>query len=173
METMHTDTTQVIKKGSGGVLDVLGPAIEFLTSPENTDLPYCVMIGTIPPGVSVPLHSHNDVESFYVLSGVVQVLSHRREAFEWLEVQTGDFVHVPGGAKHAFRNGSSAPVVQLITTTPRIGRFFKEIGKPAMPGKTHGPPAAEELRHFVEVSARYGYWLGSPEENAAIGISLG
>jgi len=67
--------THIVDRGTYGVLDILGPTIEFLTSPQHPDAIYCVMLGTIPPGVSVPLHSHADVESFYVLSGSVQVLS--------------------------------------------------------------------------------------------------
>jgi len=55
-------TAYVVNKGT--VLDVCGPTVEFLNSPEETDAVYCIMIGTIPPGVSVPLHSHPDVESF-------------------------------------------------------------------------------------------------------------
>jgi quercetin dioxygenase-like cupin family protein len=154
------------------VLDVLGPTVEFLTSPEESGAIYCVMIGTIPPGVSVPLHSHADVESFYVLSGAVQALSHHGDVFEWLDVKPGEFVQVPGNAKHAFRNTSGEPVVQLITTTPKIGRFFQEIGRPVTPGAPLLVPTGEELERFARVAADYGYWLGSPSENAIIGISL-
>jgi hypothetical protein len=37
---------------------VFGPRVEFFTSPEEGDAPYCVMMVTIPPGVLVRLHSH-------------------------------------------------------------------------------------------------------------------
>jgi quercetin dioxygenase-like cupin family protein len=53
---------------------VFGPTVEFLTSPENPAAVYCVMRGTIPAGLSVSLHSHGDDESFFVLSGAVQIL---------------------------------------------------------------------------------------------------
>jgi hypothetical protein len=33
-------------------------------------------------------------------------------------------------------------------------------------------PTGEELERFARVAADYGYWLGSPSENAIIGISL-
>lgn len=155
-----------------GILDVLGPTIEFLTSPEETDAVYCVMKGTIPPGISVPLHSHADAESFFLLSGAVQVLSQRGDQFEWLDVKPGGFVHVPSSAKHAFRNTSNEPVVQLITTTPKIGKFFQEIGRSITPGVPSPPPTPNELQRFMQVSTNYGYWLGSPEENATVGISL-
>jgi len=164
--------THIVKKGPYGVLDVLGPTIEFLTSPEEADAVYCIFKGTIPPGVSVPLHSHADVESFYTLSGTVQVLSYQGDRFEWLTVKPGDFVQVPGGAKHAFRNTSSEPLVQLVITTPKLGRFFREVGRPIAPDAPARAPSPDEIRHFLRVADKYKYWNASPEENAAVGISL-
>jgi quercetin dioxygenase-like cupin family protein len=146
--------------------------VEFLNSPDEKDAAYCIMISTIPPGVSVPLHSHPGVESFFTLSGTVQVLFERGDRFEWLDVKAGDFAQIPSGAKHAFRNRSTEPVAQLVTTTPRLGRFFREIGRPVTPGEPPRPPSSDELQHFAGVAAAYQHWLDSPEENAAIGISL-
>ena len=34
------------------------------------------------------------------------------------------------------------------------------------------PPTPEEMRAFFGTVAKYGYWMASPEENAAIGIRL-
>jgi quercetin dioxygenase-like cupin family protein len=166
-------SAHLISKEIRCVLDVLGPTVEFLTDPqEEPDLFYCMMLGTIPPGVSVPLHSHADVESFFVISGTVQVLSCEGNRFEWLSAEVGDFVHVPGHAKHAFRNTSTEPVQMLITTTPKIGKFFQEIGRPAVAGARLKPPGPDDLQRFAHLAASYGHWLGSPEENAALGICL-
>jgi quercetin dioxygenase-like cupin family protein len=164
------NATHLVKKGTSDVLDALGPTVEILTLPAD-DAAYCVLKGTLPPGVSVPLHSHADPESFFVLSGAVQVLTERAGGFGWLEAREGDFIEIPGGAKHAFRNVTNQPVVQLVTTTSRLGRFFQEIGRPAT-RESLPPPSPDDLRRFVQVSAKYGYWLGSPEENAAVGIAL-
>jgi quercetin dioxygenase-like cupin family protein len=168
--------TQLVREGSYGVLDVLGPTVEFLTAPSEKDAEFCVMRGTIPPGVSVPLHSHADFETFFLLSGTVQVISEKLEQpedpLEWITVETGQFIQVPGGAKHAFRNATTKPVVQLIVTTPKLGKFFQEIGRRVRPGMPATPPTEKELQRFVEVSARFGYWLGGKTENASIGISL-
>jgi quercetin dioxygenase-like cupin family protein len=165
-------TTQLVRRGTYGVLDVFGPTVEFLTPPEETDAGYSVMIGTVSPGVSVPLHSHPAPESFFLLSGSLEALSQQASNFEWLNVKPGEFVHVPGRVKHAWRNTSSEPAVTLITTTVKLGKFFQEIGRIVGPG---GPPAAptpDDLQHLMRVAARYDYWMGSPEENAAVGISI-
>jgi hypothetical protein len=39
-------------------------------------------------------------------------------------------------------------------------------------GASLPPPTLDQLQHFMRVAAKYNYWLGSPEENAAIGIVL-
>lgn len=71
----------------------------------------------------------------------------------------------PGG------NVSSEPLVNPIITTKRLGRFFQEAGRPAT-GQAPCPPTPEELAHFTTLSAKYGYWNATPEENAAIGIKM-
>jgi hypothetical protein len=68
------------------------------------------------------------------------------------------------------RNVSSEPVVSLIITTKRLGHFFQETGRPLADAAQ--PPTPEGLARFAAVSARYGYWNGTPEENAAVGIEL-
>ena len=164
-------TPYIIHKGMDGVLDVFGPTVEFLTSPSEAEAVYCVMRGTMPPGVTVPLHSHPDVESFFLLSGAVQMLTQREDTCAWLDVKPGSFIHIPSGAKHAFRNTSSAPAVMLITTTPQLGRFFQEIGRPVTPDVPPPPPTSEELEHFMRLAAYYHHWLVSPADNAAVGIA--
>jgi quercetin dioxygenase-like cupin family protein len=160
--------TRIVRDGERSVLDVLGPTIEPLTSREEQSC--SVMKGTIPPGVSVPLHSHADVESFYVLSGEAQVLLQTEDGLEWKALKPGDFVHIPGNAKHAWRNVSDRPMESLIITTPRLGNALREMGQPVQ-GERRSP-TAEDIERLDEVNARYGYWMASPEENAEMGISL-
>jgi len=83
--------------------------------------------------------------------------------------EDGDYVHVPPNEPHAWRNVSAEPVVSLIFTTPKMGRFFREVGRPV--SAAGSPPTAEDLERFAAVSARYGYWNATPEGNAAVGIT--
>jgi mannose-6-phosphate isomerase-like protein (cupin superfamily) len=163
---------QIVHDDDPEVLDVLGPMLEFLRPPSEAAGDYCVLKGTLPPGMTVPLHSHPDDESMYVLCGVVQVLSPIRNSLEWRDAKIGDFVHIPRGVRHAWRNSGSEPVLQIITTTVRLGRFFQEIGRPIARGEAALPPTAAELKRFSQAAVRYGHWLGSPAENAAFGIEL-
>ena len=155
---------------TGLTLEFFGPTVEFLTSPDDEQNDFCVLKGTIPPGVSVPLHSHRDTEDFLVISGSMEGLRHDSQGYRWIEAKAGDYIHVPSGAKHAWRNISDEPVVNLIVTTKTLGRFFREAGRPATGAPQ--PMTPEDLARFAAISARYGYWNASPEENAEVGILI-
>jgi mannose-6-phosphate isomerase-like protein (cupin superfamily) len=64
-------------------------------------------------------HFHRSLtESFYVLSGTVRIYDGRR----WLDASPGDFVHVPIGGVHGFRNESGAPASMLLHFAPGAPR---------------------------------------------------
>ena len=153
-------------------LEMFGPSVQFLIGPQSRDETPCVMKGTIPPGICVPLHSHAGIEAFFVLSGDLEVLTEEGGKARWITAGPGDFIEVPSEAKHGFRNRSSDPAVQLITATSRLGRFFQEVGRSITLGERVSSPSPNEIQRFLKTAERYGYWLATPEENAAVGISL-
>jgi quercetin dioxygenase-like cupin family protein len=153
-------------------LEVFGSKVQFIVAPQPRDEAPCIFKGTIPPGVSVPIHSHPGIEALYVLSGEVDMLSDEGGKSYWIAAGPGDFIDIPDNVRHGFRNRSKDPVVQLITTTSRLGRFFQEIGRDVTPGERVSPPSADDIQRFLQIAGRYGYWIATPEENAAVGISL-
>jgi len=161
-------TTTSRKTETSEIFDVLGPHIQFLTALSDIDDSYCVIRSTFPAGVIVPIHGHGDRETFYILDGALQALWEDR----WVTLVGGDVFDVPGNTKHAFRNVSGASVPLLFVTTMRMGRFFRDIGRPAATVQP-GPPRPEDLGRFFETAQRYGYWLGGPADNAAVGLSFG
>lgn len=164
--------TNPINKRKAETLEVFGPRVSFLVPPTDNDKDYCVIQGTIPPGIIIPLHSHREPESFFILSGIGQVLMPVKNELQWINVKPGDMIHIEGNAKHAWRNISDEPMESLVTTSSRLGRFFKEAGRKLKPGLLYPPPSQEELQQFIKTAKRYGHWLASPEENAEFGISL-
>ena len=107
------------------------------------------------------------------MSGVVNCLRHdtrEEEGYKWIEAKAGDYIHVPSGMKHAWCDVSSEPVVDLIITTKRLGQFFQEAGRSL--SDTSKPVTPKDLAHFADISARYGYWNTTPEENASVEINL-
>jgi quercetin dioxygenase-like cupin family protein len=152
-------------------VDVLGPTIQVLTPVDEGEDAPCLMRGMIPPGVAVPIHSHADLETFLVISGEVEALVETESGFDWIRIRPGDVFHAPGGAKHAFRNQGREPVVMMLVSTCRMGRFFQEIGR-SVTSSMLTPSFQETIRHFLTASARYGYWNAPPEENARWGLAL-
>lgn len=55
-------------------LDVLGPTLTMITPADARDDAPCVMRGTIPPGLAIPLHSHPEPETHLAIEGEVDAL---------------------------------------------------------------------------------------------------
>jgi quercetin dioxygenase-like cupin family protein len=163
--------TRLVPVGGHGRFDALGPLIEFFT-PGGDDVDYAVSLGTLPPRYTVPMHSHPDDESFYLLSGRMQGLTDEGDGLEWFDVPPAGFVHVPRDSKHAWRNVGDVPVVQLIVTSARLGQFFRDACRPLAEGESPRPPTPKDIERFTQTAWKYGHWLASPEENAAVGIKL-
>jgi mannose-6-phosphate isomerase-like protein (cupin superfamily) len=80
-----------------------------------------------PPGGPGP-HFHRTVsESFYTLTGSIEIY----DGEQWIETHPGDFVHVPAGGIHGFRNVSGEPASMLLhfaPGAPREGYFEGLLG---------------------------------------------
>lgn len=89
-------------------------------------------MGPKPGGASA--HFHRTItESFYVLSGTVRLYTGEK----WVDGRTGDFLHVPEGGIHGFRNESGEPASMLILFTPGAPReaYFEELADLATTGR--------------------------------------
>jgi quercetin dioxygenase-like cupin family protein len=174
MEKISTTVTltRVVRKRDCSDFEVLGASIEFLVGPQPGDEAPCILKGTIPSGVVVPVHSHDVIEIFFVLSGNIEVLVEAGKKMQWFEVSAGDLIEIPSNAKHAIRNRSQNPVLNLLFTTSKHGRYFQEIGRPMFSRESVRPPGPDEIQHLLKTAQRYGYWFASPEENASVGITL-
>ena len=152
--------------------DIFGVRLQFLIAPEQSSGKISLYRGTLPPGIVVPLHSHPEPEVFYVLEGNLEVYQESGAQQGWSIARAGNVVAIPADIKHALRNTSSRPATTVLVTQDRLYAFFREIAKP-VDGQPGTPPSPEELQQLFIVAAKYGYWMGSPEENGAIGINLG
>lgn len=75
-------------------------------------------------------HFHRTItESFYVLTGTVALYDGR----QWRDGVAGDFMHVPVGGIHAFRNASGEPASMLLLFTPGAPReaYFETLADAA------------------------------------------
>jgi quercetin dioxygenase-like cupin family protein len=155
-----------VDRVSNDVYFVLGVYIEFLLAPNPASKQQSVLRCEMPGGTVVPLHSHQDMEIFYLLSGAMEVY---QEGQGWKPVRTGEVIAVEGNVKHALRNNLSESAVSIAITDAQLYYFFRELGVRA--GQPI-PNSTEQIQKLLGTAERYEYWLGSPQENAQIGLSL-
>jgi mannose-6-phosphate isomerase-like protein (cupin superfamily) len=101
-------------------------------------------------------HFHRSIaESFYVLTGTVRIYDGRR----WIDTEPGDFVHVPIGGIHGFRNESGEPASMLIHFVPGAPRegYFEGLAEIMVKGK----PSDEEMAEFY--LRHDNVWLPTPD----------
>jgi quercetin dioxygenase-like cupin family protein len=86
---------------------------------------------------------HNEEESFYILEGSFRVIADGKEH----TLSPGDFIHVPIGGIHGFRNESGAPASLLIHFAPGAPREAYFEGQRDVAGMSDEEKAEFYLRH--------------------------
>ena len=83
------------------------------------------------PGPGGPdAHFHRSIsESFFVLSGTIRLY----DGAQWVDAAAGDFLYVPEGGIHAFKNESGSPASMLILFAPGAPRedYFETLADAA------------------------------------------
>lgn len=91
-------------------------------------------------------HFHRTLsESFFILAGKVGLYNGE----EWVEAGSGDYLYVPEGGIHGFRNASNEPASMLILFAPGAPReaYFEGLAAVALGKRTFTP---EEYKAFCE-----------------------
>jgi Cupin domain len=90
------------------------------------------------------LHFHKSLsESFFVLSGKIRLY----DGQNWVDGRPGDFLYVPGGGLHGFRNESGEPASMLILFAPGAPREANFEGLAEI-GRTGVRLSPEEMAEF-------------------------
>jgi hypothetical protein len=83
-----------------------------------------------------------------------------------------EVISITGNVRDALRNTSPGPITSITMSKQELYSFFRGLAWPFDPNSPPAPPAPEEMQQLFSVAEKYEYWLASPDENAAIGISL-
>ncbi|WP_263069718.1 cupin domain-containing protein [Enterobacter huaxiensis] len=122
---------------------------------ENAGGNISIIQGFVGPGGGPIWHLHEDAdEIFYVLDGQLTV----RAGEIIFHANPGDFVYVPKGIYHQFRNNSIKPIKILLMFSPAgFEGFFRETGIVAKQGVI--PPLhihdAESNRRAINIGGKY------------------
>src|SRR5687768_4268528 len=88
-----------------------GDAYTFLVTGAESGGSYFVMEALVPPGGGPPPHIHRDEdETFYIVEGECSI----RLDDEIVTAGPGDFVNVPRGRVHSFRNEGLTPMRMIL-----------------------------------------------------------
>jgi quercetin dioxygenase-like cupin family protein len=132
-----------------------GDLYTFLVTGEESGGAYFSMLAVVPPLGGPPPHTHqNEDETFYVLDGTPSF----RLGDERFVAGPGDFVNVPKGVVHNFRNFSDEPMRMILTFTPAgIEKFFEETLERAYDLTQQCPDNLAEVgARYAEAAPRYG-----------------
>lgn len=128
-----------------------GTTIHYLATGETTAGGYGLYRYEWGPGGKggPDAHFHRTIsESFYTLTGNIQIYNGE----QWINTRPGDFVHVPAGGIHGFRNESGGPASMLIHFAPGAPR------EPYFEGLVHlAEKSEEEVAEFMREHDTY--WL--------------
>ncbi|MET7641121.1 cupin domain-containing protein [Streptomyces sp. NPDC005438] len=118
-----------------------GATTRYLATNESTGGEfglYKVELGARSAGAKTHFHKAMS-ESFYVLSGELELYNGEK----WVTGRAGDFLYVPVGGLHAFRNVTDEPMSMLMLFSPGAPReeYFERVGEMARQG-------GEDLRQF-------------------------
>ena len=107
-----------------------GPNVHYLATGASTHGLFGLYRWEMGPAPGGPdKHFHRAIsESFYILSGTVRIY----DGTQWTDAKRGDFLHVPEGGIHAFRNESGEPASMLLHFAP--GRAARGLLR-----RPHGP----------------------------------
>ena len=124
---------------------VPGATIDYLATGASTNGDYGLYrwnMGTEPSGPDTHFHKSLS-ESFFVLSGTIRLYDGQR----WLDGRPGDFLYVPEGGLHSFRNESGEPASMLILFAPGAPRetYFEGLAEMGSAGVR---PSPEEMAEF-------------------------
>jgi quercetin dioxygenase-like cupin family protein len=144
-----------VPAGEGPTTWFSGDTYTIKASRDSTNGSLGLGEATVPPG-GVPIaHAHTRTdEAFYVLSGELEILDGART----LVARAGDFVFIPRGIRHRFKNTGlhSARMLFLFAPGGEEGVFV--YGDEAQPG--HPPPAWGVERFMTPEILRFNQEFG-------------
>lgn len=154
---LATKTMKPIFRPAGTGPAVWGPGdtYTFLATGEETGNAFFQFEADVPAGGGPPPHTHSrEDESFYVVRGTLEM----QLGDTTMLAHAGDFVFIPRGTLHRFKNIGDSVAVQLVTFVPAgMENYFNEVFPVVTDRKAVPPPTTEALiKKLIEVAPKYG-----------------
>lgn len=143
----------VLHSQEGQHLQVLSDRLCIKLKSDDSPNRMAVMTVEVPPTGFVPPHTHAKEEECYLMLEGIMVM---QLGSEELTIEPNDFVHVPVGTIHGYRNDSDRPIRFLAWSVGgAIDEFFTEMSEEIreMP---------DDLPKMPAILAKYGVQMVQP-----------
>ncbi len=159
------DPIRHVPAGEGAAVWAAGDTYTFKARAADTGGRLTMWEAEVPPGGGPPPHRHlHQDEAYYLLEGELEVLDGGR----LFTARAGDFVFIPRGAVHRFRNAGRRVSRMLIWMSPAgFEDFLSRVGQPALAGGHAPPPGPEEIARSLAIAGEHGLEIIAPAESAA------
>jgi quercetin dioxygenase-like cupin family protein len=150
-----------VPAGTGPAYWGPGSLMTFLITGEETNGTLFLSEVVVPPGGGPPPHIHNrEDESFRLLEGTLTI----QVGETTLTASPGDFVYLPRGIAHSFKNTGAVTAKALVSIAPAgLENYFAEVFDPVTDRSAAPPPVNKELiARAIAASPRYGLVLLPP-----------
>lgn len=139
-----------------------GDLYTFLATGEETNGAYFQLEAFVPAGGGPPPHIHRDQdETFYLTEGTLEM----RLGDAVVTTKAGDFVNIPRGTLHAFKNVGKDPARMITTFVPAgFEKYFEEVCEVAVDRTAAPPPVTEEfIQKMIAAAPKHGCEILPPE----------
>lgn len=149
-ERYHGDSGEAsgrVRRADDEHHDLANPtgSADYLATGDSTNGDFGLYRWNMGPEPGGPdTHFHKTMsESFFILSGVIRLF----DGSSWIDARPGDFLYVPEGGLHAFRNESGEPASMLILFAPGAPReaYFEGLAEIGLTGRK---PSTDEMTEF-------------------------
>lgn len=134
----------------------MGDIYTVRISGDETQGRYSIWEIEVAPNNGPPLHKHSmEDEAFYILEGMFSFPYGSKRT----DVSKGEFMYVPRGEFHTYKNiGSSFGRLLVVITPPQFEKFFEEIEIPIDDRSSFQPPQITPavIENVIKTAARYG-----------------
>ena len=158
----HENQVKHVPAGTGPAYCGPGDRITFLITGAETGGAFFMAEVSVAPGGGPPPHVHSrEDESFYLQQGTLAV----QVGGKALNVSAGDFVHMPRGTVHSFRNvGEETAKLLMVATPPGLENYFAEVFFPAADVADIPQIGQAVIGRALKTAPKYGLELRLPAE---------
>ncbi|HEY7336521.1 MAG TPA: quercetin 2,3-dioxygenase [Bryobacteraceae bacterium] len=156
----NQDQAKHVPAGTGRAYCGPGDRITYLITGEETGGAFFMAEVSVAPGGGPPPHFHSrEDESFYLQQGTLTV----QVGDKALNVSPGDFVHMPRGVMHSFKNvGEETAKLLMVASPAGLENYFAETFFPAADAADIPQLGPAVIARAMKTAPKYGLELLVP-----------